>query len=40
MGSYAFALKRKGEKSTKNAMKQGIFEVFRGGGDIGEPRKA
>lgn len=32
MGSYAFTLKRKGEKSTINAMKRGIFEVFLVGG--------
>lgn len=34
MGSYAFTLKPEGEKSTKNAMKRGIFGLFRG--DIGE----
>ena len=32
MGSYAFALKPEGEKSTKNAMKRGIFWSFQGGG--------
>lgn len=32
MGSYAFALKRKGEKSTINAMKRGDFLEFSGGG--------
>lgn len=31
MGSYAFTLKPEGEKSTINAMKRGIFEVFQGG---------
>ena len=31
MGSYAFTLKPEEEKSTINAMKRGIFEVFRGG---------
>ena len=35
MGSYAFTLKPEEEKSTINAMKRGIFGVFRGGG-IGE----
>lgn len=34
MGTYAFTLKPEGEKSTINAMKRGIFEVFQGG--IGE----
>lgn len=32
MESYAFTLKPEGEKSTKNAMKRGIFEVFLVGG--------
>ena len=35
MGSYAFTLKPEGEKSTINAMKRGIFEVFLVG-DFGE----
>lgn len=34
MEIYAFTQKREGEKSTINAMKRGIFGVFRGG--IGE----
>ena len=32
MGSYAFALKPEGEKSTINAMKRGILGVFQVGG--------
>lgn len=34
MGTYAFTLKPEGEKSTINAMKRGIFEVFQVGGFV------